>query len=517
MKGKPLWLLGVFVMSACGGRSDLLETWEVPQRGGSGGSSGGRGGAASKGGSAPITGGTFSEGGTFVTGGTVAEAGTAGASECPLAVADCATPSDTSCKRQRKDCVGEILAQFELDSDQDVHVADVATSRDRRVAVAGSFRGKLNVGGHVIDSPPAGDQPFPTAAFVASFDTNGKPEWAYAYSSNTEYEATALRFAPNGEIVFQAHTFYDREPAAVIGRLSPLGQPLWTSAWGQAGHITTGRMGIDNDGRIWLGGSFRSTFDFGGRVFDAGLYSSGYLLELSPDGSLLRSFGVRDQDWLSSEVTGVAVDDEDNVLVVGKGELKNDKKPFAFLQKFSPAGDLVYAKTFEGGIEPTAVAVDRMMRPTLLSHFTGSFSNEGTVFDAGALTNNVWIAQYSREGVLTWQQAFKGNATSTAASTDPFDNIIVAGTGPLVIDGKPLHSDHAADLGTTELSFLMKLRPDGSRVWVHTLDGTVELNGVATDNDAFIWIGSHFFHQIWVDDTQLSTKDTAGLLFELSP
>ncbi|HVY25297.1 MAG TPA: hypothetical protein VHB79_02050 [Polyangiaceae bacterium] len=478
MKGKPYWLLGVLTMSACGGRSSLLDGWDQRASADSGGSSGGaRGGTAAKGGAAPVIGGTFSEGGSS----------------------------------------GDLLAHFQLGSDHEVRVADVATSRDRRVAVTGSFRGKLNVGGHVIDSPPRGNQPLPTAAFVASFDGSGKPEWAYAYPNEPEYQATGLRFAPNGDIVFQAHTFYDREPAAVVGRLDPQGQPLWSTAWGQAGHIQTARVGIDNGGRIWLSGSFRSTLDFGGSALDAGLESSGYLLELSSDGGLLRAFGVKAPDWLSSEVQGMAVDDEDNVLVVGTGRLKKDNQALAFLQKFSSSGDLVYAKTFMGNIIPMGVAVDRRMRTTLFAHFSGSFSNEDTVLGAGPAASTLWLAQYSRDGALTWQQAFKGDVTSSGGSTDPFDNIVVAGIGPLVVDGQVLQSPHAAELGSTDLSFVMKLRPDGSRVWLHALGGSITLNGVATDNDAFIWLGSTFESQVWVDDAKLSTKDTAGLLLELSP
>lgn len=518
MTRKPSWFLGLLIVSACGGRTGLLETWDRPSAGAGGSPAGGRGGSAPQGGNAPIIGGTFGEGGTFATGGALGEGGSGGTpAECALALADCAAPSELACRGQRKACAGALLAQFKLDSGHGVEVTDVARSRDRRVAVAGSFRGELNVGGNIVDSPPEGDQPFPTSAFVASFDTNGKPEWVYAYRGDIEYKATALRFAPNGDIVFQAGTYYDWELAAVVTRLSPLGELKWQRPWGHAGHITPGRLAIDNDGRIWLSGTFRSTFDFPGVSLDAQLESSSYLLELAADGGLLRAFSATPSEWSSSEATGVAVDDEDNVLVVGTGHWKNSDAPAAFLEKYSPDGQLVYAKTFTGTVLPTGVTVDRMMRPTLFAHFAGTFGNEATFFEAKGLDHNLWLAQYSREGSLTWQQAFEGNVTSSGGTADPFDNIILAGTGALELDGTPLQSPHAAELGTSELSYLMKLRPDGTRIWVHALGGAIAVNGIATDNDGFIWLGTQFRQQIWVDDSKLSTTDVAGLLLKLSP
>lgn len=520
MKSNPAWLLIALLLSACGARSSL-ERWDEPSAAGSGGAGGspggGRAGNSSKGGGAPIMGGTFGVGGTFVSGGTFGEGGTGGAvAECSLAVADCASASEAACQGQRKPCAGELLAQFELDSEHGVEVADVATSRDGRVAVVGSFRGSLDIGGRLLESPRQGDQAYPTAAFVAVFDSNGKAEWAYGPPSQPEYQGTALRFAPNGDIVFQAVTYYDREPAALVVRLDKQGKLIWQKSWGAAGHITPTRLGIDNDGRIWLSGFFRGTFDFPGTSLDAGLESSGYLLELNADGEPLSAFGVRQPDWQWSTISGMAVDDEDNVLVVGQSQLAKAQTA-VFLEKFSSDGESLYLKTFTGSLDRVGVTVDRMMRPTLFGDFTGSFRNEGVQLDAERGLRNLWLSQYSRDGALIWQQTFKGHVTATSGTSDPFDNIIVAGTGPLVIDGTALASNHAAELGTTQLGYVMKLRPDGNPVWGRAFDGAITGNALATDNAGFIWIASQFQQQVWVDNSTFSTASTAGLLLELSP
>lgn len=307
------------------------------------------------------------------------------------------------------------------------------------------------------------------------------------------------------------------EPRAATVRFDTTGKLLWNKDWGKLGHVGPIRVGIDNDGRTWLGGSMAGSLGFPGSDLKTDREQSAFVLSLDPLGNPLKGFTAMPKGMMGSEATGMAVDDEDSIILVGKARSEQNES-FAFFEKLSSDGTLIYSKLFAGNLRITGVAVDRLMRPVIAAEFSERFTNEGTTFPSVGATQ-VWLAQYTREGSLAWQRAYEAAVSGIGigagiVTADPFGNIIVSGTGGLAIGGQPLSSQHMNDLGNADVTWLMKLRPDASHVWTRQLDGTVNVSGIGTDNSGSIWLGGQFLHKIWLGDEPVTGT---SLLVQMSP
>jgi hypothetical protein len=520
------WLFtAAIVSSSCGGRSALLAEQESASAGSGGQPGEGQGGATPRGGNAASAG-TFGQAGTFQSAGSFGDTGSASGgaiSDCPLAVADCATPAEPVCDGVRRACSGDFQTHIALDAVGDVvagvAVSELSVSVDGRVAIAGFFHGEMNVGGHVLTSPIRANSAAPSASFVASFNNHGDVEWATAYPGQTNQEVTGLDFAPNGDIVMQAFTgANDDEPRAATVRFDATGKVLWNKDWGKLGHVGASRVGIDNDGRTWLGGSMTGSLGFPGSNLSSERELSAYVLSLDPQGNPLKAFTAMPKGMIWSEATGMAVDDEDSIILVGNARSES-KGSFAFLEKLSSDGSIAYSKLFAGNMRITGVAVDRLMRPILVAEFSERFTNEGTTFPSNG-TRQVWLAQYTREGSLAWQRAYEGNFSeggikAGVVTADPFGNVVVSGTGALdLVGGKQLASHHMNDLGNPDITWLMKLRPDATPVWTRQIDGAAHISAISTDNSGYIWLGGQFLHKIWLGNRPVTGS---SLLAQMSP
>ncbi len=67
-------------------------------------------------------------------------------------------------------------------------------------------------------------------------------------------------------------------------------------------------------------------------------------------------------------------------------------------------------------------------------------------------------------------------------------------------------------------ALLLKLRPDGKKVWVRSVEGDVLLRGVATNDAGEIWLAGAFAQQISISSTDVvSDAARQGLLLKLTP
>ena len=103
---------------------------------------------------------------------------------------------------------------------------------------------------------------------------------------------------------------------------------------------------------------------------------------------------------------------------------------------------------------------------------------------------------------------------ATAATVDAFDNLIVVGFGSrLVFGARTLVPEH----DTKTAAFVLKLRPNGSEVWVQKLDGRAILRGAATDSSGRIWLVGKLDDRVGLGEDVLSRPDSYGLLVRLQP
>lgn len=396
--------------------------------------------------------------------------------DCSLSVGDCRLPSEMRCADTHNVCNGN-LTQAQWRDANAVYINDLAVSASGRLALAGRFRGTLDFGG---DSQPlvsveTGETG--TDAFVVSIDASGAAQWSYAYSRNAADDATGLHFAPNGDLVVQG-----RDATGVfVQRLDVSGEVVW-SDWNASTVIETGGVGVDNDGRILLGGNYSGVLNLAGAQLTRET-RSGYLIKLDGNGDLIWAADTIPAEWTSASAADLAVDDEDNIVVVGSG-VRSDSTPGAFIQKITSNADAFVATLLPAQLSLRSVAVDRNMRVVAAGTFQGKLSYGGQVHEVSAGSSaDVWVAQYTRQGELGWQKAFASGtlgASVDSVAVDPFGNVVVAGNGLDLVSGLPNPS--------LEMLYALKLRPDGSFAWAQRFDPFSAHSVLGIDNRSNIWL-----------------------------
>lgn len=396
--------------------------------------------------------------------------------DCKLSVGDCRLETELACADMHNVCNGELAQMQEHDANA-VYINDVAVSSSGRLALAGRFRGTLDFGGDSAPLVSAETGATGTDAFVVSIDASGAAQWSYAYSRNASDDVTGVSFAPNGDLVMQGRD----ATGLFVQRLDVSGEVVW-SDWNANTQALPGRVGIDNDGRILLGGSYMGTLNFVGAQLSRGS-GAGYLIKLDGDGNFSWSADTIPAGWLAAAVTGLAVDDEDNIVVVGNGT--DDKgRQGAFIQKITSNADAFVATLLPEGLSLRSVAVDRNMRVVTAGTFSKSVSYEGQFHELslGSLYD-VWVGQYTREGELGWQKAFASGtkgATVDDVAVDPFGNVVVTGNG--------LERDAPLPNPKPEKLYALRLRPDGSFVWAQLFDPFSQHSALGIDNRSNIWL-----------------------------
>lgn len=471
------------------GRSSLVNTGEEAiagsaSRAGSSSAGAPSVGAGGKGSAGTGFGGTFGQAGTpsggFFNGGV--SSGGFTNEGCQLAVGDCRRDSDSECLESREPCEGALTAQGDFGTNYAL-VRDVAISSTGRVAIAGDFVGVLDFGGKSKPLVSVGASASNTDAFVAVFGSLGNADWAYAFSSTGIDTASGVRFTPDGDLVVQ-------------GKSGPMAVVLWLTAQGEDAGLEQsrcvscepGHVAVDNDGNVVLSGSYT------GELFHAGAMlshtgSAGYLIKQNRNGDRLWAQNVVPDSWTSAVATGLAIDDEDNIVVVGNGE--HDTSGGAFLRKIYANGGERFTQHLQASnaVAFRAVAVDRKMQIIVAGELTGQMSSAGKLYQSSSnVSPDLWWARYDRDGQLAVQQLYSthGNGVSVdAAAVDPFGNVLLAGSaGSLAVAGlTPL---------TTAAFFVLKLRSDSNGVWLRSFNGSAEHAVLATDNQSNAWVGGSF-------------------------
>ena len=535
MRNASWWNLLVLGTLGVGcGRTSLLSPSPADTQHGGSAAGGGKSlpsfGGVGNAGAPPSLGGSFGIAGTSTAGGTFAAAGspaggvsTGGApssDDCRLAVGDCRLPDETECA-QHPSCDGGVVGHLEF-GEHDAQVLDIAVSTSGSVAIVGAFRGSIDFGGKSkpLISQDSGDTQ--TDGFVALFDFLGSTEWSHAFGGEGSQLATGVHFASNGDVVVQGALKgvpVANAPGAFVSRLDGAGHELWNWLGGNA-DILPGRVGCDNDGNIVLSGSFANTLSFAGATL-SGPNLDGYLIKLNPDGKLLWARDVLPDGWRFANVTSVAVDDEDNIVVAGNGQ-RGDGNFAAFFRKLGSNGDPALTEELfaTGGIRLWGVAVDREMRPLVVGDFRGRLTSYGETYESSSPTGgDLWVAAYTRQGDLAWQRVVASGgkgALARGVAVDPFGNVVVSGVASgIELDGELSVPDVArAKYGV----YVLKLRPDSDTVWLRWFEGASSQTAVATNNQGNVWLAGAFTGKFWVGaDVAQSLDGSQAYLLELSP
>ncbi len=332
-----------------------------------------------------------------------------------------------------------------------------------------------------FDPGPGEDLRSPThgewGCFLMKFDVNGACSWARTwggvnFSTDETDAATAVAVSSGGDIYVTGH-FYDTvdfDPGAgvdnhtavygldiFLSKFNSSGEFQWARTWG--GNVNSGT-------KAWL--------------------ESGYAVEVDSIGDVI--------------VAGFFGDTVDFDPSDGIDEHSTDYG--AFISKFNPAGDFLWARTWgepgDGEIAACGLAVDDLDNIYASGQFyetvnfdPGPGMDEFTAIGA----DDIFLVKYSPEGDYIWVESWGGEGYDGSQGLDSYSDeyIYVSGCFEETVDfdpgsGEVIHSSE----GNLDC-FTSKFDTDGGFIWTNTWGGTgfdISLDSVTGSTDAVITVGT---------------------------
>lgn len=218
----------------------------------------------------------------------------------------------------------------------------------------------------------------------------------------------------------------------------------------------------------------------------------------------IHSFGGEQTDWgmdaasdsqgdfiIAGRFSGeVDIDPSENVYILNSTESSD-----AYLAKYSPAQELIWAFSFGGPSDENILLVETAQNDNILvcGYFTGTCDfdpsdNEYVLETIGY--GDAFMAIYTPNGELIWAKAVGGDSNTDkawACTSDSNGNIYFGGYFIGTADLDPSDSEFLVTVpnGTTPDMFLVKLSPEGEFIWGGTVAGSgLEYPyGMSVDNE----------------------------------
>ncbi len=286
------------------------------------------------------------------------------------------------------------------------------------------------------------------------YSPNGESLWVRRYNGPTDSSdfANALALDKNGNVfVTGSSTGSGTLGDYATVKYSPYGDSLWVRRYNGPGNgddVPTA-MAVDDSGNVYVTGLSLGV----GTDHDYATikYTS------SGDTAWVRRYNWQDNDY--DQATAIAVDNNGNVLVSGLSYDNLNFFDFATI-KYSPAGDSLWAKRFNGPDFDNDIPSALILEPSGNIILTGSVGTFAGFEDFATV-------KYNPNGDTLWTRFYQGSAGNydkpLALTQDKAGNIYVAGV--------------STGAGTSGDFLVIKYTNAGDTVW------TKRYNGAGNDYD----------------------------------
>ena len=366
---------------------------------------------------------------------------------------------------------------------------------------------------------------------VIAFPTNAQ-DWPWAHAGNglltdkgsaISFDAAGNVYATgqfafsggpggSGSITFDTITLLSEGQAdCFLVKYSPEGDVLWARSGGS--ELTDGCRGVAMDaaGNAHMAGYFGlalpagGTATFGPFILTTAGLDDILVVKYSREGDVL--WAESGGGTLRDQAADIDVDAAGNAYVVGPFEETASFGPFiltsagdydAFLVKYSPEGDVLWARSGGGPLEDFVldVALDASGNAYIAGFFYGTATfGPFTITSAGS--SDCFLVKYSPEGDVIWARRCGGGSREIGRS------IAVNANGDIYFAGRFLestsfgpYSASAVDGGND--AFLAKFSPDGDVLWLQTGGGPRydEAHSVDVDAAGDAYITGYFYDTI---------------------
>lgn len=254
-----------------------------------------------------------------------------------------------------------------------------------------------------------------------------------------------------------------------LAKLDPTGKVLWGKSFSATTKPRVNGVAVDGSGNVAIAGTVDGSINFGAGAKTLSFTAEGeFIAELDADGKLL--WGILADRGDSDHVGDVAFDTAGNVVVVGDAVDQTSFSTSLWLQKRSPTGTVVWAKSFDTmgsvGILAGGLAFDPTDTNRILlgGAFSGAVSFGGvTLTSAGGY--DAFLLESDAAGTLKVRKQFggAGDQSITSVAFDADGNRVVLGSfsGELSFGGP---ANNLTSAGGHDI-FVAKLNPGYLQIW----------------------------------------------------
>lgn len=321
--------------------------------------------------------------------------------------------------------------------------------------------------------------------FIAKYDPSGNLVWAQRFGGSSNDRGTSITTDQAGNIYL---TGYFYSPTIVFGKdtlrnagnvgdifvvkFDQAGTILWSKREGGAGLEIPHSILVDGNNNIIVAGRFSSnSITFGSTTLLQAGSMDAFIVKYNASGNVLWAQGAG--GGTNDEAYSLGADHSGNIYVAGYftqpanfGTIKLTSAGIsdAFLAKYDPSGNIVWARRAGGEGDDRAVALKTDTSGN--SYVTGFYTNDsisfGSILIADEAVDNSFVAKYDSDGNVVWAKGLGGDIEAEGLAVFN-SNIYICGT--FNADTLNYGSSSLICEGSTDF-FLLNCDTNGNPKWV---------------------------------------------------
>jgi hypothetical protein len=381
----------------------------------------------------------------------------------------------------------------------------VASDTAGNTAVGGMFTGTATfVGSNTLASVGAYD------GFVSRYNASGELMWAvqlagsrFDYVNGVALDGTNVLVTGSFEenlLVGSTNLYSQGGVDVFVAKFNNSGGVVWLQQLGGSGYDSASSIATDSAGNLYVAGIFTGTVTFGTNTLtSAGSYDI-FLLSYDTNGKLrwARREGGADRE----QYPVVTVDKSGNAVLagifsgtttIGTTFLTSAGGQDVFISRYNLSGTPFWSMRLGGASDDdvTGLAITTEGNIVAAGNF-GQTINLGLVTLTNAGSDDIWVAQHTSGGVLSWARRFGGAGYehTTGLALDRANSIHLTGefSGQSTLGGQVISSSGGTDV------LVFKLDAAGNDVWA--LRGGSDVNdtayGIAADQSANVYVAGYY-------------------------
>jgi len=393
-------------------------------------------------------------------------------------------------------------------------VPEALARHGERLYVAGSFTGRLEIGGDVFISQSLHEYDVFLFCFEEDFQQNHDYLWGHSFGDADNDKLRDMIVDENGVIVITGDFFgsidFGGAPLQSAGDKDVFvaafdgfdGGHSWSLRFGDEAYDSGQALAGDGSDGLLLAGQFFSQIDFGQGPHSSFSGQAPFVVNLDASGNVLWSESYSCAG--SSRVHDLALTDTgfamagsfDGALNLGTGDLVavDEEDGFVGFWGFDAWPLWNFALSGAGVQEAKALVGTGGGELLVAGDFESGLDGPGiSLYSAGG--KDIFLLQFDGSGYSTWNQSFGDHedqeAEALALSPDGIIGLTGGVSGSVDFGGGPLS---AAGYGQPDI-FLAGFDADGQHVWSHLFGDEWEQWGTALQADGNRWFLAGVFSE----------------------